>query len=242
MSSPLRLTLPDGSVKEFSGSVTGADVAASIGKGLAAAALAVKLDGEMRDLMRPIERDARIEIVTRKSPEALELIRHDTAHILAEAVQELFPGTQVTIGPNIENGFYYDFARDTPFSLDDFPAIEAKMREIIARDKPLVREEWTREEAIKLFTAKGEYYKVELIKDLPAGEIITVYSQGEWQDLCRGPHMPSTGKIGTAFKLLKLAGAYWRGDHRNAMLQRIYGTAWRDDKELQAHLTMLEEA
>jgi len=244
-SKPLRITLPDGNVKEFPGPVTGAELAASIGKGLAAAALAVKLDGEMRDLLRPIEKDAKGEIVTRKSPDALELIRHDTAHILAEAVQELFPGTQVTIGPNIENGFYYDFAREQPFSLDDFPKIEAKMKEIIARDEPLIREVWNRDDAIKFFTAKGEKYKAELIRDLPTTETITVYSQGgpnDWKDLCRGPHMPSTGKIGTAFKLLKLAGAYWRGDSKNAMLQRIYGTAWRDEKELNAYLTMIEEA
>jgi threonyl-tRNA synthetase len=239
---PLRLTLPDGNVKEFSGSVTGLDLASSIGAGLAKAALAIKLDGELRDLMRPIERDAKVEIVTRKSPEALELIRHDTAHILAEAVQELFPGTQVTIGPNIENGFYYDFARDTQFSTDDFPKIEAKMREIVARDTPLKREEWKRDDAIKFFESKGEKYKAELIRDLPADQIITTYAQGEWKDLCRGPHMPSTGKTGTAFKLLKLAGAYWRGDSKNAMLQRIYGTAWRDEKELQTYLTMQEEA
>jgi threonyl-tRNA synthetase len=239
---PLRLTLPDGNVKEFSGPVTGLDLAASIGKGLAAAALAIKLDGEMRDLMRPIEHDAKVEIVTRKSPDALELIRHDTAHVLAEAVQELFPGTQVTIGPNIENGFYYDFARDQPFSLDDFPKIEQKMRDIIARDEKLVREVWKRDDAIKFFEAKGEHYKAEIIRDLPASEDITVYDQGTWKDLCRGPHMPSTGKIGTAFKLLKLAGAYWRGDSKNAVLQRIYGTAWRDEKELAAYLTMIEEA
>ena len=239
---PLRLTLPDGNVKEFSGPVTGLDLATSIGTGLAKAALAIKLDGEMRDLLRVIEKDAKVEIITRKSPEALELIRHDTAHVLAEAVQELFPGTQVTIGPNIENGFYYDFARETPFSLGDFEKIEAKMREIIARDTALVREEWNREDAIKFFEAKGEKYKAELIRDLPADQVITVYAQGEWKDLCRGPHLPSTGKIGTSFKLLKLAGAYWRGDSNNAMLQRIYGTAWRDDKELQAHLTMIEEA
>lgn len=242
MSSPLRLTLPDGNVKEFPGPVTGADLAMSIGKGLAAAALAIKLDGEMRDLNRLIEQDAKVEIVTRKSPDALELIRHDTAHILAEAVQELFPGTQVTIGPNIENGFFYDFARDTPFSLDDFPAIEAKMRDIVARDEPLVRKVMSRDDAIRMFTSKGEHYKVEIIKDLPTNEDITVYTQGKWEDLCRGPHMPSTGKTGTAFKLLKLAGAYWRGDSKNAMLQRIYGTAWRDDKELQTYLTMIEEA
>ena len=238
----LRLTLPDGNVKEFSGSVTGLDLAASIGAGLAKAALAIKLDGEMRDLLRPIERDAKVEIITRKSGEALELIRHDTAHVLAEAVQELFPGTQVTIGPNIENGFYYDFARNEPFSSDDFPIIEAKMREIIVRDEALVREEWKRDEAIAFFESKGEKYKAELIRDLPADQTITTYAQGAWKDLCRGPHLPSTGKIGTAFKLLKLAGAYWRGDSKNAMLQRIYGTAWRDDKELQQHLTMLEEA
>src|ERR1700691_1743107 len=229
-SKPLRLTLPDGSVKEFASSVTGAELAASIGKGLAAAALAVKLDGEMRDLMRPIERDGKVEIVTRKSPEALELIRHDTAHILAEAVQELFPGTQVTIGPNIENGFYYDFARDQPFSTDDFPKIEAKMREIVARDEKLVCEVWKRDDAIKFFKNKGENYKAELIRDLPASEEITVYSQGTWKDLCRGPHMPSTGKVGTAFKLRKLAGAYGRGDSKNEMLQRIYDSAWRDEK------------
>ena len=240
--SPLRLTLPDGNVKEFTTVTTGYDLAMSIGAGLAKAAIAVKLDGEMRDLMRPIERDAKVEIVTRKSPDALDLIRHDTAHVLAEAVQELFPGTQVTIGPNIENGFYYDFAREQPFSTDDFPKIEAKMREIIARDTPLVREVWERADAIKYFEAKGEKYKAELIRDLPGTETITMYAQGEWKDLCRGPHMPSTGKIGTAFKLLKLAGAYWRGDSNNAMLQRIYGTAWRDDKELATYLTMIEEA
>jgi threonyl-tRNA synthetase len=241
-SMPIRLTLPDGTVKEFSAAVTGLELASSIGKGLAAAALAVKFDGEIRDLMRPIDRDGKVEIVTRKSPEALELIRHDAAHILAEAVQELFPGTQVTIGPNIENGFYYDFARDAPFSTDDFAKIEAKMREIVARDEPLVREVWNRDEAIAHFTKIGEKYKAEIIRDLGADQTITVYSQGKWKDLCRGPHMPSTGKTGTAFKLLKLAGAYWRGDHNNAQLQRIYGTAWRDDKELQAYLTQIEEA
>ena len=240
--SSIRLTLPDGNVKEFSGPVTGLEVAQSIGKGLAAAALAIKLDGEMRDLMRPIDQDAKIEIITRKSPEALELIRHDTAHVLAEAVQELFPGTQVTIGPSIENGFYYDFAREQPFSTDDFSKIEEKMREIIARDTPLVREVWTRDDAILFFRDKGESYKAEIIEDLPADQTITLYSQGGWKDLCRGPHLPSTGKVGTAFKLTKLAGAYWRGDHNNAMLQRIYGTAWRDEKELNAHLTMIEEA
>jgi threonyl-tRNA synthetase len=241
-SSPLRLTLPDGAVREFPGPVTGLELAQSIGAGLAKAALAVIVDGEERDLMRSIDKDAKVAIITRKSPEALELIRHDTAHVLAEAVQELFPGTQVTIGPAIENGFYYDFARAEPFSTDDFPKIEAKMREIIARDEKLVREVWDRDDAIKFFEAKGEKYKAELIRDLPGTETITMYSQGTWKDLCRGPHMPSTGKTGTSFKLLKLAGAYWRGDSKNAMLQRIYGTAWRDDKELNDYLTMLEEA
>ncbi len=241
-SSPLRLTLPDGTVREMATGTTGMDVAASIGAGLAKAALAVKLNGKMVDLSLPIANDTQIEIVTRKSPEALDLIRHDCAHVLAEAVQELFPGTQVTIGPTIENGFYYDFARETPFSTEDFPAIEAKMREIIARDKPLVREVWSRDKAIAFFEAKGEKFKVELIRDLPETEEISVYSQGEWRDLCRGPHMPSVGKIGTAFKLLKVAGAYWRGDHTKPVLQRIYGTAWRDDKELATHLEMLAEA
>lgn len=239
---PLRITLPDGSVRDFNTSITGADLAASIGAGLAKAALAVKIDGEMRDLTRTIEASGRAEIVTRKSPEALELIRHSTAHVLAQAVQELFPDTQVTIGPNVEDGFYYDFARATPFSLDDFPKIEEKMREIMSRDIPIVREVMSRADAIKLFQGKGEFYKVELINDLPEDAVITVYKQGEWLDLCRGPHMPSTGKIGTAFKLTKVAGAYWRGDQKNAMLQRIYGTAWRDKDELDKYLTMIEEA
>jgi len=238
----LRFTLPDGSSRELPTPVTGATIAASIGAGLAKAALAVKVNGELRDLNREIDSDAKIEIITLKSPEALELIRHDCAHVMAEAVQELFPGTQVTIGPAIENGFYYDFARAEPFSPEDFAAIEAKMREIIARNAPLVRQVWDRQDAIKFFENKGERYKAELIRDLPETETITVYSQGEWLDLCRGPHLPSTGRIGTAFKLLKVAGAYWRGDHRNAMLQRIYGTAWRDEKELQAYLTQIEEA
>lgn len=236
------LTLPDGTPKSFPHDATGAELAASIGAGLAKAALAVKLDGEAYDLHRPITRDAKVEIITRKSPEALELIRHDCAHVMAEAVQELFPGTQVTIGPAIENGFYYDFYRDQPFSTDDLAAIETKMREIIARDAKLVREEWPRDEAITFFENKGEKFKAELIRDLPPSETISVYRQGEWLDLCRGPHLPSTGHVGTAFKLMKVAGAYWRGDHRNPVLHRIYGTAWRDDKELQAHLTQLEEA
>jgi threonyl-tRNA synthetase len=236
------ITLPDGSVRTFEGPVTGAAIAAAIGPGLAKAAIAMRVDGALQDLARGIETDAKVVFVTRRDADALELIRHDTAHVLAEAVQALFPGTQVTIGPSIENGFYYDFARNTPFTPDDFAAIEAKMRDIIARADRFERIVTTRHEAIALFEAKGEKYKVQLIQDLPAGETITLYRQGDWIDLCRGPHMPTTGHVGDAFKLLKVAGAYWRGDHRNAMLSRIYGTAWRDAKELAAYLTQLEEA
>ena len=236
------ITLPDGSVRTFEGPVSGAAIAAAIGPGLAKAAIAMRVDGALQDLARSIEADAKVVFVTRKDADALELIRHDTAHVLAEAVQALFPGTQVTIGPSIENGFYYDFARNTPFTPDDFAAIEAKMREIIARADRFERIVTTRHEAIALFEEKGEKYKVQLIQDLPAGETITLYRQGDWIDLCRGPHMPTTGHVGEAFKLLKVAGAYWRGDHRNAMLSRIYGTAWRDQKELTAYLTQLEEA
>ncbi len=236
------ITLPDGSVRSFDGPVTGTEVAAAIGPGLAKAALAMQVDGAIQDLARTIEADATVRFITRKDPEALDLIRHDCAHVLAEAVQALFPGTQVTIGPSIENGFYYDFARNEPFTPEDFAAIEAKMREIVARNAAFERIVTTRHEAMALFEEKGEKYKVELIRDLPRGETITLYKQGEWVDLCRGPHMPSTGGVGTAFKLMKVAGAYWRGDHRNAMLSRIYGTAWRDQKELDAYLHQLEEA
>ncbi|MCW8835235.1 MAG: threonine--tRNA ligase [Rhodospirillales bacterium] len=236
------ITLPDGTVRKFDGPVTGLDVAADIGPGLAKAALAVRVDGELRDLGRSIESDVALAIVTAKDEAALELIRHDAAHVMAEAVQELFPGTQVTIGPAIENGFYYDFAREEPFTPADLEKIEAKMAEIIDRDEPIVREEIDREEAIRTFEGMGESYKAEIIRDLPAGETVTIYRQGKWFDLCRGPHLPSTGKVGKAFKLMKLAGAYWRGDAKNAMLQRIYGTAWGDKKQLDAYLTMLEEA
>jgi threonyl-tRNA synthetase len=236
------ITLPDQSIRRFDGPVTGTEVAAAIGPGLARAALAMKLDGKLVDLATPIERDAAVVFVTRRDPDALEMIRHDAAHVLAEAVQTLYPGTQVTIGPSIENGFYYDFARNEPFKPEDFPAIEAEMRRIIARNEAFVRSEVDRAEAIAFFEARGERYKAELIRDLPASETITFYRQGEWIDLCRGPHMRSTGDVGTAFKLMKVAGAYWRGDHRNAMLSRIYGTAWRDQKELDAYLHMLEEA
>jgi threonyl-tRNA synthetase len=236
------ITLPDGSVRRFDGAVTGTALAADIGPGLAKAALAMKVDGKPMDLSREIVADSRVVFITRRDPDALEMIRHDTAHVLAEAVQALYPGTQVTIGPSIADGFYYDFARNEPFTPADFPAIEAKMREIVARNAKFVREEWDREEAIQFFEDRGERYKAQLIRDLPASETITIYRQGDWLDLCRGPHMRGTGDIGGAFKLTKVAGAYWRGDHRNAMLTRIYGTAWRDQKELDAHLHMLAEA
>ena len=236
------ITLPDGSVRQFDAPVTGTALAAAIGPGLARAALAMKLDGKLVDLARMIERDPAVVFVTRRDGEALEMIRHDAAHVLAEAVQSLYPGTQVTIGPPIEHGFYYDFARNEPFTPEDFPAIEARMREIIARNAPFEREVWDRDDAVAFFDGRGERYKAELIRDLPATETITLYRQGEWIDLCRGPHMRSTGDVGPGFKLQKVAGAYWRGDHRNAMLTRIYATAWRDTKELDAYLHQLEEA
>jgi threonyl-tRNA synthetase len=236
------ISLPDGSVRQFDAPVTGTAVAEAIGPGLARAALAMKLDGKTVDLATPIENDASVVFITRRDAEALGLIRHDAAHVLAEAVQDLYPGTQVTIGPAIENGFYYDFARNEPFTPDDFTAIEAKMRDIIGRGAKFERKVIDRDEAIAFFRAKGEKYKAQLIQDLPPTETITLYSQGDWIDLCRGPHMRTTADVGPAFKLMKVAGAYWRGDHRNAMLSRIYGTAWRDQKELDAYLHQLEEA
>jgi threonyl-tRNA synthetase len=236
------ITLPDGSVRQFDAPVTGTTVAAAIGPGLARAALAMKLDGVLVDLSTLIERDAAVVFVTRRDEDALELIRHDCAHVLAEAVQALYPGTQVTIGPSIENGFYYDFARNDPFTPEDFPPIEAKMREIVARGATFERQVMDRQDAIRFFQEKGEKYKAEIIQDLPRDEPISLYSQGGWIDLCRGPHLRATSDVGTAFKLMKVAGAYWRGDHRNAMLSRIYGTAWRDQKELDAYLHQLEEA
>ncbi|MDE1907212.1 MAG: TGS domain-containing protein, partial [Rhodospirillales bacterium] len=236
------ITLPDGTKRSFEGAVTGTAIAAAIGPGLARAALAMEVNGKQQDLSREISEDASVKFITRKDDAALEMIRHDAAHVLAEAVQELFPGTQVTIGPSIENGFYYDFHRNEPFTPADLPAIEGKMREIIARNAPFAREEWDREEAIKFFEGRGERFKAELIRDLPESETITIYRQGEWLDLCRGPHMRGTGDIGNGFKLMKTAGAYWRGDSKNPMLSRIYGTAWRDNKELEAYLTQLEEA
>jgi threonyl-tRNA synthetase len=237
------ITLPDGSVRTYDGPVTGAAIAADIGPGLAKAALAMRVNGELTDLFAEISRDAEIAIVTLKDEaEALDLIRHDSAHLMAQAVQELFPGTQVTIGPVIADGFYYDFARDEPFRPEDLEKIEARMKELVDADLPTRREVWDRDAAIAHFRAMGEMYKAEIISDLPEGEEIKIYWHGDWHDLCRGPHLPSTGKIGKAFRLTKLAGAYWRGDSRNAQLQRIYGTAWRDEKELKAHLHRLEEA
>jgi len=251
----VQITLPDGSVRSYAPGVTGMEIAESISKSLAKACIAARIDGELSDLSLAITGDVSLELVKRdgalagseegggtSGDVALEMIRHDCAHVMAEAVQELYPGTQVTIGPNIENGFFYDFARNEPFSLDDLEKIEKKMRQIIERGDSFVREVWDRDEAIAYFKGKGENYKAELIEDLPEGEEIKVYRQGEWLDLCRGPHMPTTRHVGTAFKLLKVAGAYWRGDSSRAMLTRIYGTAWRNDKELKAYLHMLEEA
>jgi threonyl-tRNA synthetase len=238
----ITLTFPDGATRQVEAGTTAAQVAAAISKSLEKKAVAAVIDGVVGDLSDPITADARLRILTREDPESLELIRHDCAHVLAEAVQELFPGTQVTIGPVIENGFYYDFHRNQPFTPEDFPAIEKKMREIIARDKPFTKSVKTREEAKDFFRARGENFKVELVDAIPGNEDIKFYDQGGWIDLCRGPHMSSTGKIGTAFKLMKVAGAYWRGDAKNPMLTRIYGTAWANDKDLQAYVTALEEA
>jgi len=237
------VTLPDGSRREFDQPVSVLDVAADIGPGLAKAALAGKVDGKLVDVSFVIGQDADLAIITARDEEALELMRHDAAHVMAQAVQELYPGTQVTIGPAIENGFYYDFAREEAFTPEDLGKIEARMKEIVKRDLPIVREVWSRDEAMQTFADIGEDYKVEIIRDIiPEGEEVSVYRQGDWFDVCRGPHLPATGMLGQGFKLMKLAGAYWRGDSDNEMLQRIYGTAWRDKKELNAYLKMLEEA
>ncbi len=236
------LKFPDGSVRQYPQGSSGRDVAAAISKSLEKKALLVKLDGALLDLDRPLPGGGAIEIITRESPDALEVIRHDTAHVLAEAVQELFPDTQVTIGPNVEDGFFYDFARDEPFSLDDLATIEARMRQIVDRDEKIIREEVGRDAAIADFTAMGEKYKAEIIGSIPVGETVTVYHQGAWKDLCRGPHLPSTRHVGKAFKLTKLAGAYWRGDQANAQLQRIYGTAWASQEDLDAYLKRVVEA
>lgn len=238
----IHITFPDGNSRQYASGITGGGIAESLSKSLAKKAVSIFVNEAEWDLTRPITQNARVRLVVRDDPEGLELIRHDTAHILAQAVQELFPGTQITIGPNIEDGFFYDIAPQTPLSLEDLPRIEARMREIVDSDAALVREEWARDAAIAHFKSIGEHYKAEIISDLPEGEPISVYRTGDWLDLCRGPHMPSTGKVGKAFKLLKLAGAYWRGDHTNAMLQRIYGTAWRTEEELAAYLHRVEEA
>jgi threonyl-tRNA synthetase len=237
----MHVELPDGSKREVPDGATVADVAASIGRGLAKAALAGKVNGKVVDVYTPVSDNAKIEIVTPKSEAGLDTIRHSTAHLMAMAVQELFPGTQVTIGPVIDNGFFYDFGTDRPFTDDDLRRIEEKMSEIVKRDLPVRREEWSREQAIDTFEKLGEKYKVEIIKGIPGDEPLSIYRQGEWFDLCRGPHVPSTGRLG-AFKLTSVAGAYWRGDEHNAMLQRIYGTAWADKDELTAYLKRIEEA
>ncbi|MRG55553.1 threonine--tRNA ligase [Phyllobacterium sp. SYP-B3895] len=236
------LRFPDGSQRDYDAHLTGAELAESISKSLAKKAVAYAVDGVVRDLSDPLQKGGAVEILTRDDPRSLELIRHDCAHVLAEAVQELFPGTQVTIGPVIENGFYYDFAKNEPFTPDDLPVIEKKMREIIARNKPFTKEVWSREKARKVFAEKGEAYKVELVDAIPEGQDLKIYAQGDWYDLCRGPHMASTGQIGNSFKLMKVAGAYWRGDSNNPMLSRIYGTAFANDTDLNAYLHMLEEA
>jgi threonyl-tRNA synthetase len=236
------LTFPDGARRDYPAGTTGLDVAKGISPSLAKRTVAMALDGTVADLADPIERDSKIEFLNRDDPRALELIRHDAAHVLAEAVQSLWPGTQVTIGPVIENGFYYDFFRNQPFTLEDLPVIEKKMKEIVARDKPFTKEIWSREQAKKIFGDKGENFKVELIDAIPADQSLKIYKQGDWFDLCRGPHMTSTGKVGNAFRLMKVAGAYWRGDSKNPMLTRIYGTAFAKQEELDAYLKQIEEA
>ena len=238
------ITLPDGKALQFPGPVTPAEVAAKIGPGLAKAALAARVDGQLWDLNRPVAADAKVAIVTGKDAVALELLRHDAAHVMAQAVQELYPGTQVTFGPATDDGFYYDFVREAPFTPEDFAKIEAKMREIVGRNLPIEREEWPADKAVEHFRKAGETYKAEWVAEIAKrGEPISIYRHGDqWLDLCMGPHLASTGKLPTSFKVMKVAGAYWRGDSRNQMLQRIYGTVWPDDKQLQAYLTLLEEA
>jgi len=241
-SQSIAITLPDGKVRQFPGPVTGAEIAAAIGPGLAKAALAIKVDEVVKDLAARVERDARVAIITRDSAEALELLRHDAAHVMAEAVKELYPETQVTFGPATETGFYYDFARDQPFTPEDLDKIEKRMHEVVDRDEPITREEWERDRAVQFFASIGEKYKAEWINEIPRDEAISLYRQGGFVDLCTGPHLPSTAKLGHAFKLMKVAGAYWRGDARNQQLQRVYGTAWPDEKALKQYLFQLDEA
>jgi len=236
------IQLPDGSERQFDQAVTGMEIAADIGKGLARDAVAIRVEGELRDLTRSIEADSSVEIIVRDSADGLELLRHDAAHVLAEAVKELWPDTQVTIGPAIENGFYYDFAREEPFTEDDLKIIETRMQDIVDRDESIHREVWDRDDAVQFFRDQGEEYKAQIIAGIPAGETLTLYRQGEFVDLCRGPHLPSTGKLGKAFHLTRVSGAYWRGDSNNEMLQRIYGTAWANPKQLRLYLRQLEEA
>ena len=242
MSDKITITFPDGNSKTCKSGVNGFEIAEGISKSLAKESIAIKINNEIFDLTKKIESDAKIQIIKKSDEEALDIVRHDCAHVMAEAVQSLFSGTQVTIGPSIENGFYYDFARKEPFTVSDLPKIEKKMHEIINKGEKFKREVWSRSEAIKFFKDKGEEYKVELIEDLNPEEEISIYKQGEWLDLCRGPHMNNTKQIGKGFKLMKVAGAYWRGDSNNAMLTRIYGTAWRNEKELETHLKQIEEA
>ena len=236
------LTFPDGAERKVKSGTTGLEVAKSISPSLAKRTVAMQLDGALADLSDPINKDASINFVARTDPAALELIRHDAAHVMAEAVQSLWPGTQVTIGPVIENGFYYDFAKQQPFEPEDIAKIEKKMGEIIARNAPFTKEVWSRDKAKKFFKDKGEYFKIELVDAIPEGQDLKIYKQGDWLDLCRGPHMTSTGQIGKAFKLMKFAGAYWRGDSTKPQLQRIYGTAWATEDELKAYLHQIEEA
>ena len=238
----ITITLPDGSQRQYDNPLTGLDVANDIGPGLARNAVAMEMDGKQVDLTLTIDTDTELKFITRDKPEALELLRHDCAHLMAQAVKELYPETQVTIGPAIENGFYYDFYRETSFTPEDLEAIEKRMTELVDRDDAITREIWDRNDAIQFFEGQGEKFKAELIRDLPEDEVISVYKQGDFVDLCRGPHLPSVGKLGKAFKVMKLAGAYWRGDASNPQLQRVYGTCWRDKKELKKYLNMLEEA
>lgn len=238
----MQIEFPDGRVQQIEAGITGSDIAKGISPSLEKKAVAISLDGELKDLNVPLTTGGKFRIITKDDPEGLEILRHDTAHVLAETIKELYPDAQITIGPVIENGFFYDIYRDKPFTTDDFDGIEQRMREIVDRNEPIQREEWDRDEAIKYFESIGETFKAEIIRDIPAGQVISLYRQGKFLDLCRGPHLPSTGRLGKAFKLMKLAGAYWRGDSKNPMLQRIYGTAWATEEQLKQHLHMLEEA
>jgi threonyl-tRNA synthetase len=238
----MQIEFPDGRVQQIEAGVIGSDIAKGISPSLEKKAVAISLNGELKDLNVPLTAGGKFRIITKDDPEGLEILRHDTAHVLAETIKELYPDAQITIGPVIENGFFYDIYRDKPFTTDDFEVIEQRMREIVDRNEPIQREEWDRDEAIKYFESIGEKFKAEIIRDIPAGQVISLYRQGKFLDLCRGPHLPSTGRLGKAFKLMKLAGAYWRGDSKNPMLQRIYGTAWATEEQLKQHLHMLEEA